>query len=88
MFTALQILLEGEISPEGENIIPKWIQDDSWIAFFQCTFPDDNQFSMWAHCFSNDCEASSLCTCFKTGSIGQSCPSVLLPEMLSLNHWV
>lgn len=54
MFIAPRILLEGEISPEGENIIPKWSQDDSCNAFFPCTFPDDNQFSMWAHCFSKN----------------------------------
>lgn len=33
-------------------------------------------------------EASSLCKCFKTSPISQSCPSVLLPGKLSLNHWV
>lgn len=51
MFIEPQILLEGEISPEGENIIPKWSQDDIWNAFFPCTFPNDNQFNMWACCF-------------------------------------
>lgn len=31
-------------------------------------------------------ETSSLCKCFKTSSIIQSCPSVLLPETLSLEQ--
>lgn len=54
MFIAPQILIEDEISPEGESIKPKWSQDDSWNTFFPSTFPDDNQFSMWAHCFSKN----------------------------------
>lgn len=50
MFIAPQILLEGGINPEGENVIPN-LQDDGWNAFFPCTFPDYNQFSMWISCF-------------------------------------